>query len=327
MGEVGKDGEVAGHRHRRVPNRLLNASVILTGRPTIGQLAGGSSDRLFLPNLDIVSVPATLPYALTIHDLSWKLFPEWYSWKMRAWHAACRPERLIRGARTLLVPSKATAEDLVACFPGTEGRVSVIPHGLDPAFSPQARPDDRERRERLGLNGRYLLFVGTLEPRKNLVALVDAVAAYRAKGGDDIPLVLAGGWGWNTRALRRRLARPDAAFVRVLGYVPAEARPALYRGAEAFLFPSFHEGFGLPVLEAMGSGVPVIASLASAVAETAGNAAVLVDPTLPDDIADALGQLLGSSALRSRLVNAGMARSACFSWERAAQATLDAVRE
>ncbi|TAK04089.1 glycosyltransferase family 1 protein [Patescibacteria group bacterium] len=314
------------HVHRRVPNKLLNASVILTGRPTIDRLARGTFDRLFLPNLDIVSVPRSLPHVLTIHDLSWRLFPEWYSWKMRAWHAACRPERLIGNAATVLVPSNATADDLSACFPGVAGRIKVIPHGVADAFSPHSDPSDHGWRSKLGVPGRFLLFVGTLEPRKNVVALVDAVAAYRKRAGDDIALVLAGRWGWNAGALRRRLSRPDAqGWVRLLGYVPTQARPALYRAAEALVWPSHYEGFGLPVLEAMASGTPVITSLSSGVAETAGDAAILVDPLLTDDLTDAIGQLLGSSALRARLRDAGLRRTSGFGWEQAARLTLEAI--
>src|SRR3989344_1905606 len=120
-------GELA-HVHRRIPNLLLNASVLLMGRPTLSDLAHERPDAIWLPNLDIVEVPDGARTALTIHDLSWYLFPELYSRKMRAWHAACRPERLIKRADGLLVPSKSTAEALAAAFPSVSPRITVIPH-------------------------------------------------------------------------------------------------------------------------------------------------------------------------------------------------------
>jgi glycosyltransferase involved in cell wall biosynthesis len=308
--------------HVRVPHKLLNASVVLAKRPTVTELAGGAFDLCFLPNLDIVSVPPELPYVLTVHDASWRLFPELYSTKMRLWHAATRPDALIKNAAVIVTPSLATKRDVVRLFGKPAERVVAIPHGVSPAFSPDRKPDDHGWRSKLHLPKRFVLFVGTIEPRKQVNVLIEGVAEYRRQTGDDIALVLAGGWGWDAEAAKALVRRNP--WVRSLGYVPNEARPALYRSAVGLVWPSAYEGFGMPIVEAMASGTPVITSFISSMPEVAGNAAILVDPHDPMDIGLALGQLLSSEELRKRLREAGLVRASHFSWKKTAEETLRA---
>jgi glycosyltransferase involved in cell wall biosynthesis len=311
----------ATHVHARVPNKLLNASVVYAGRPSLPELAGGRFDLCFLPNLDIVSLPKDLPYVLTVHDASWKLFPELYSLKRRLWHAATRPNELIRNAAAVITPSLATKRDVVRLFQKPADTVHPIPHGVSPAFSPGRKPDDHGWKSKLHLPKRYALFVGTIEPRKQVDVLVKAVAAYRETSGDDLALVIAGGWGWHTDDVRTLIRQHP--WARSIGYVPDDARPALYRGAECLVWPSAYEGFGMPVLEAMACATPVITSYISAMPEVAGNAAILLNPHDFSDVALALGQLLGSEGLRAAMQKAGRARAGTFSWEATARRTLD----
>jgi alpha-1,3-rhamnosyl/mannosyltransferase len=181
---------------------------------------------------------------------------------------------------------------------------------------------------RHALRGSYVLFVGLLEPKKNLGALLAAVARLRAAGQlGDTTLVVAGAAGWGREppsAAARRLALDGT--VRFLGPVADADLPALYAEAEVFVFPSLWEGFGLPVLEAMAAGTAVLASRRGALPEVTGGAAMLVEPEV-GPLADALATLLGDRALRSRLREAGLARAATFSWTRTAAATLAVYRE
>lgn len=300
-------------KHVAVPNRLLSLAEAFTGRPYLDELAGRGFDVAWLPNLCLGCVSQGLPYVLTVHDLSWKRHPEWYSWKMRLWHRATQADALIRGAKTVVVPSRHARADLLSAFPElSPERVTVVPHGRGEEFVPRPAPTDSGIRSKYHLPRRYALFLGTLEPRKNVDGILAAMAAYRARTGDDLPLVLAGGDGWG-----RRLFLP--AWVKRIGYVPPEHRAALYRLAEVLLWPSFHEGFGLPVLEAMACGTPVITSASSSLPELTGNAAILVNPHDPEELTSALEQLRLDPALKQELESQGPVRASAFSWTEAAR--------
>jgi len=312
------------HIHVAAPNKLLNASIAFARRPTLDRLVGGRIDLVFLPNLNFVAPNPLIPTVLTIHDLSWKHSPQYYSHKMRLWHRTVQPARLIGDAARVIVPSQSTHDDLVRAFQKSSDQIAVVPHGIDSAFQPRPEPRDHGVRSRYNLPKRYALYMGTLEPRKNIAAILDAVAAYRERTRDDLHLVLAGGWGWNARDLKTRLAtRYAQQTIHHLGYVPSQDRPALYRNAAVFIWPSKYEGFGLPILEAMACGTPVITSHTSSMPEVAGSAAILIDPFDPRDITVALEHLLHSKNLSARLRSAGLERAKTFSWDTAARRTLD----
>lgn len=308
--------------HVSVPNRLLSAAYMFGGRPYLDELAGGNFDHAWLPNLCVGRVSPALPYTLTIHDLSWNQHPEWYSWNMRLWHQATRAARLMCGAKTIAVPSKHARMDLLDAFPDVSPeRVTVIPHGRGEEFVPRTAPTDSGVRSRYRLPHRYALFLGTREPRKNIDGIITALAAYRTRTGDELPLVLVGTDGWNARTLRRLLSRPEIRpWVKRIGYVDAAHRPAFYRMAEVVLWPSFHEGFGLPVLEAMACGTPVITSASSSLPELTGNAAILVNPHDPEELTTALEQLRADPTLRHDLSVQGPRRASMYSWHETAKA-------
>jgi glycosyltransferase involved in cell wall biosynthesis len=326
--------------HVGAPNKLLKLSTYAAGRPRLDRLASAPPDLAWMPNLNFAAFSPSVPYALTIHDLSWRIFPEYFSWRMRLWHRGTRPDRLAANAAAIIVPSRATKEDVIRFFKKPPETVHVIPHGVDPMFSPAFEPRDHGVRGRHRLPARFALFVGTLEPRKNVAALVDAVEAYRQGSGDDLHLVLVGGWGWKSGSIDKRLKdaagetarrsphglKPNASrpppWIHPLGYVPRADLPAIYRAADVFVWPSAYEGFGLPVLEAMASGTPVITSHTSSLPELVGGAAVLVNPFRTEDTVQALVQLLSSAPLRSRLARAGLERARQYSWPRAAKETL-----
>lgn len=310
------------HVHVNTPNKLLNIKTVLFNRPTIDQYVGEKIDLIFLPNLNIISLPKNIPTVLTIHDLSWHHFPEYYSWKMNLWHKILRPIDLISRSR-IIAPSNATALDLVNTFSIQETSVHTIPHGISPTFRPMMEARDHGVRSRYKLPKRFALFVGTLEPRKNVLSIIEAMKLYREKSHDDLHLVLAGSWGWNTKTLRHRLREKDVRdWVHHLGYVPSTDKPALYRSANLFVWPSFYEGFGLPVLEAMACGAPVITSPVSSIPELAGNAAMYVDPFNIQDLAEAVNQVISSIPLQEHMKKAGLTRSHAFTWETAAKQTL-----
>ncbi len=228
-------------------------------------------------------------------------------------------------ARVLLFVSSYARDRFRAHFPVPDERVRVVPEGVDPGFGDVPARAREETRARLGLPPEYLLWVGQIAARKNVVRLLEAMARLPASAP---PLVLAG-------HRRHGSAEVDAAVVRLglgdrarfLGHVGEGDLPALYAGARALLFPSLDEGFGLPVLEAFACGTPVLASTAGALPETAGGAALLVDPEDAAAIAEGTRRLLEDRALRGDLVARGRARAAALTWEATARGTLGAYRE
>ena len=226
-----------------------------------------------------------------------------------------------RRAKAFVCISEATRAELVARYPGLADRAHAVPLAADERFDGSGGD---EARRKLGLERPYVLITGTLEPRKNLPRLIEAYAGLPADPRDRYELVLAGPRGWDLAETDASIAR-HAGSVRALGYVDDADLPGLYAGAELFCYPSLQEGFGLPILEAMGSGTPVLTSAVSSMPEVAGDAARLADPLDVGSIRAALAELLGDEALRASLAVRGRERARRFSWERTARETLAIV--
>jgi glycosyltransferase involved in cell wall biosynthesis len=284
----------------------------------------------WLTRFDVVFAPNFVPpptrsrrLVLTVHDLAFRLHPHTAPMATRRWLG--RFDRALRQAAHVIVVSEATRQDLLRLYPVEPDRATVIHHGIDlERFRPAAEPDVERIRRRHGIEEPYVLFLGGLEPRKNLPTLVRGWAAVP----DEVRpgLVVAGASvPWNPEGrleLERALSGlSDRARSQVVltGYVGHREKVALLAGATALALPSLYEGFGLPILEAMAMGTPVITSNVSSMPEVAGDAAVLVDPRSPSTIAGAIESLVRDEDLRRRLHVAGRDRVRAFSWEEAAR--------
>jgi glycosyltransferase involved in cell wall biosynthesis len=265
------------------------------------------------------------PAVIFVHDLAFRMRPAEVPWQQRLYFRAMLP-RALRHAAAVLVPSATTRDDLVRLYPiaDLESRVHVIPEGLPPSVAPGSLPESIEPG--------FVLAVGTVEPRKNYPRLL---AAYRNLRGRAVPfiingrpgvpqLVIAGrpGWAYGD-TLRRIQAEPG---VKYLGHVDEPTLEALYQSASVLVFPSLYEGFGLPLLEAMAHGVPAVVGSAGALPELARGAALSIDPEDPNSIAGALERLLADESLRHRLGEEGRSRARSYTWETAAERTLDVLR-
>lgn len=256
---------------------------------------------------------------VTVPDLAFVRYPTLFP---PAWRAMFRAglRRAARRADALVAISEHTAADLIQHTAVDRSRVHVTPLA---ATLPRATADPAPVVDRLGIPRPYLLFVGTLEPRKNIVRLVRAYRRAAARSGMPHALVLTGPAGWGMKQLERELAVPAAGRVVITGRATEEDLDALYRAAAGFVYPSLYEGFGLPVLEAMARGVPTIISTASSLPEVAGDAALAVDPRSVEGLAEAIERLATDDREAGRLAAAGLARAKEFSWERTARATLE----
>lgn len=286
------------------------------------RLGRGDADLFWSP-LMTLPVACPLPAVVTVHDLTALLFPETHTLKVR-WSLLPFLRRSLERAAVVVAPSEATAADLRFHFPECAPRLRVVGEGVEPVFCPGEPPAIAATRAELDAPEGYLLYVGTLEPRKNVGTLVDAWLRLRADDPETPPLVLAGGYGWGSRALARRLARLAAEGIRHLGRVEPEHLVRLYQAARVFAYPSLYEGFGLPPLEAMACGVPVVASDVSSLPEVVGDAGLLVDPRDAGALAAALGRVLGDPEHAAELARRGRERARGFTWEGAA-AAMEAV--
>jgi len=261
-----------------------------------------------------------LPQVVTVHDLTLLTHPEWHeASKVRYFGWAMR--RAVAAATRVLCVSATTAADLTERLGVPGDRVDVTPLGTD--LRPAADSQVAELRRRLGLDGPYLLGLGTVEPRKDLPTLVRAFAALAA----ELPhrLVLAGLAGWGAGELEAAVAASGVADrILVTGYVADADKAALLTGADVFGYPSRYEGFGLPVLEAMACGTPVVTTTGGSLPEVAGDAATLIDPGDEDALAAAIAKLVTDPPARQDAAARGLARAATFTWKRCAELTATA---
>ena len=258
--------------------------------------------------------PKNVPLTATIHDMTGRLMPELHTpANVRA--EADFTRNVLRRAPRLIAVSENTRADAARLMDLDPDRIEVIYSGIPEVYF-GARPAPATRP--------YVLFVGTIEPRKNIDTLLDAWQSFELR--EEFELVIAGATGWSSQKTLARLASHPAG-VRYLGYVKEDELPGLTAGATAFVYPSLYEGFGFPVAQAMAAGVPVITSNTSCLPEIAGEGALLVDPRSPAEIQGALGKILTSPPLREQLRAAGTARAQRYRWEVCAQKSLEFFRQ
>lgn len=313
-------------RDRKIPGRLLSLGWKRLGFPPVEWLIRGM-DVYHFP--DFIARPVRRkPVITTVYDLSFKRFPEFTEARNLKYLESSLPGSLERSDRIIVI-SRFTRDELISLYPVSPGKVVVIEGGIDDSFRQSLTADELLRtRYRFYLPEKYLLTVGTWEPRKNLVRLLEAWDSLRSEGKlGEYKLVLVGLKGWLCGEIEQKFRdQAGQRGVMALGYVPRSALPAVYRCASGFIFPSLYEGQGLPPLEAMASGVPVAAARAGSLPEMLGEAALYFDPTEPVEIARAIEAILTRPELGAELVEKGKRQSTRFTWERAARMTLDVYR-
>ncbi len=278
------------------------------------------ADVFHLSN-QIRNPPTNVPLTATIHDMTCWLMPELHT-PANVVADKAFADRTLKRAAGLIAVSENTKRDAVELLDLDPDRVHVIYSGIaEPFFSTSAAAVLRVA-EKYELKGPYILYVGTIEPRKNVDTLLDAYQQLPPSIRGDVKLVIAGPMGWASESTRRRLEESKNG-VRYLGYIPEDDLPSLMVGATVFTYLSRYEGFGFPVAQSMACGVPVVVSNSSSLPEVAGDAGLLVDPESPAAVAATLDHLLTSAALRSDLSRRGRVRAEQFRWEVCARRSLD----
>lgn len=280
---------------------------------------------LHTPNCILMPFPGAA--VTTVHDLSYLHYPQHHPRERVAFMERQMPRTLAQAAM-IITDSEFVRRELIDLLGVSEHRIQTVPLGVDESFRPRPAAESAPTLAHHDLTDTpYLLVVATLEPRKNLLHLIEAYGRLPAALRQRHPLVIVGARGWLTKELEQRLEPLErGGQIKRLGYMRQEDLPLIYAGAHAFAFPSLYEGFGLPVLEAMASGVPALTSNRSSLPEVAGDAALLVEPEDVDAITAGLERLLTDGEWRAQAVERGLRQARLFSWERCVEETVAVYR-
>lgn len=313
-----------------IPNKVASALWTLPFGPAMERFLPQTPDVWLFPNAHLLKTK--LPYTVIFHDAALRTVPNFFTRRDHLRARVTDEDRVFQNAKRVIAVSEHSKRDAIGYYNVPSDRITVANLGVDhDIYCSREQSSDKSYRAAYDLNRPYLLALATREPRKNIDSVITAYTIFRQQGGQAIPLVLAGTKGWKTRDIDAALAasayRND---IREVAYVPEKHKAAVIRGATALLFPSFYEGFGLPVLEAMACGTPVITSITSSLPDVAGNAALFVDPLNITDIVQTLHQLLDEPhgpKLQSLLRSRGIERAQHFSWKKTGSIVLETLRE
>lgn len=308
------------------PNKIFNFMLKVFRWPKIDQLAGGL-DVLLVPSVRLAPCSGGCPSVVVFHDLSYVRHPEYFSWQRRVWHRLMEPKSLAQNAKKIIAVSKTTADDLWDLYGVPAEKVAVVFSGVHRNFRHiDAWADEAKAvRARYNLPENFVLFLGTVEPRKNISGLVSAYEEIRRKGAKE-KLVIAGVRGWVKESFFERVKASEFADDIILtGFVKDADKPALYSAARLFVYPSFYEGFGFPPLEALLCGVPVITSYNSAIPEIVGRWATLINPYDPNELSAIMLEALKKE---NKIPESAMKEIfEKYDWERAGEMTWDVLKE
>lgn len=308
------------------PNKILNYLLFnFFNYPKIDKELG--VDLFFMPHINFIGLSGGAKSLLTVHDLSFLRYPEFFSARKNFWHKMINVKKLIRRFDRVVAVSENTKRDIMELCGVDGSKIKVIYAGVGEEYGKNV--DEKkllEAKIKYNLPDKFILYLGTLEPRKNVDGIIRAYNEMRIRNQklENVKLVIAGGQGWKSGKIYKEWERSEFKDdIKFLGYADSKDKAYLYNLASVFVYPSFYEGFGFPPLEAMASGAPVIASYAASLPEVTGDAALMVDPYNIGDIARAMEVILTDESLKNKLVARGLERAKKFSWENTAREYLE----
>lgn len=311
---------------RYIPAKLWSQSIKLGILPNINLIHKGSPDLVI--NFDFVRAPVSkkVKTITVIHDLAYEVYPL-YTEKRNLQRLKKLVPKSLKMSTRIVAVSESTKKDLISNYNVNPSKIDVVYNAVDTKlYKPKALTN--EIINKYNLPNKYLLYLGNIEPRKNIRGIIEAYSMLPDEISSEYKLVLSGGRGWNqgeiNNALKQSAKKDNIIFA---GYIDDRDKPELYGGADIFLFPSHYEGFGLPILEAMACEVPVITADNSSLKEVAGNAALYVDSKRPKELAEAIIKILENKNIRNDLVKKGMLRAKDFSWKKSAAQMNESIKK
>lgn len=310
------------------PNKVLNYLLFkIFNYPKLDKAL--AVDVFFMPHLNFIGLSVGAKSLLTVHDLSFLKYPEFFSARKNFWHRMVKAKKLLKRFSLVIAVSENTKRDIMELGGINPDKVKVIYSGVGEEYKKlpliNYQFSVKRVRDKYNLPERFILYLGTIEPRKNVDGIIRAYNQLRVMSCElrDYKLIIAGARGWKSENIYREWDK--SAFkndIKFLGYVEPDDKIYLYNLASVFIYPSFYEGFGFPPLEAMACGVPVVASFASSLPEVVGDAALMVDPYNINDLAGALEKVLVDENLKNKLIARGLEQAKKFSWRETARAYL-----
>jgi glycosyltransferase involved in cell wall biosynthesis len=289
----------------------------------------GGVDIFFMPNLTFASLSKKVRLFITLHDLSFERYPEMFSWKRRLWHYLIQPRKICEKAEKIITVSQSTKNDLISLYKINPQKISVIYSGIADKFKIIDRNNKQliAIKEKYQLPYRFILYLGTIEPRKNMISLIGAFNQFKIQTQKEnneelnkYKLVIVGQDGWlMKKTLKEIEISPFREDILKINSVTEEDKEYFYNLASVFVYPSFFEGFGFPPLEAMRCGVPVVTSHSSSLPEVVDSGGIMIDPNRPSEITMAIREILISKSLREELIKKGLKQSQKFDWRKAAK--------
>jgi len=315
-----------------IPNKIFNyLGQRIFSSPKIDRTLGGV-DIFWSPHFNFTSLDKKTKRIITVHDLSFLRYPEFFSLRKNIWHQALGVKKILKEADIIVAVSENTKQDIVELVGIAPEKVRVIYSGNNVI---KKEIEAKDFLIKNNLTGRLALYLGTIEPRKNIAGLISAYNELRNKDKregsnkfSDLKLVLAGANGWKNRNIYAEWNKsPYKNDIIFLGYISQKEKEILYASSAVFVYPSYYEGFGFPPLEAMTYGLPVICSNVSSLPEVVGEAALMINPFETGEITNALEIILSDEALRQSFIKKGYVRASMFTWEKTAQEYLKVFKE
>ncbi len=309
-----------------LPNRFVfDPLAIFLNQPKIDQLIGGA-EVFFGPHFLLTPLSKNCPRVITFHDLSFEYLPEFFSQRKKVWHWQMNPRKQAKKAKKIIAVSQSTKDDLVNLYHLPAEKIQVIHSGIGQQFRLLEKNNDKllAVRQKYNLPPNFILYLGTIEPRKNLSSLILAFDLLKQKGElGDCQLILAGNKGWLYQDIFRSAKKSKfSSEILFPGFIQPEDKVYLYNLASLFVYPSFFEGFGFPPLEAMACGVPTITGYATSFPETVGEAALMVKPDDWGQLTWAIKEVWQNEELKKHLSTSGLQQVKKFSWQKTAEQTL-----
>lgn len=311
----------------KIPPKIFNSALTFLNYPKLDKLCG-NPDVFFSPSWNFCKLSKGAKRILTVHDLSFEVSPDFFSLKRRLWHKIIGARRQALEADKIIAVSNSTKEDLIKIYKANAEKIEVAYPGVNDSFFRECSIEEKRKvREKYSLPENFILFIGTIEPRKGIQNLIESFGEFKKRDSKEIKLVISGVRGWScgeiTKSAKKSSFFRDIFFT---GFVEDKDKPAFIQSSSLFVYPSFYEGFGFPPLEAMACKIPVIVSHNPSLPEISGDGALMINPWNLDEFAWALEEGLNNSELRKMLIEKGLECAKKYSWKEAARRTLEVFR-